>query len=516
MTVSNDLSTIIYNNLVSNNNSLNVQASDISGWIDSYLAGLTSNYTPLSQVNPDFEQILLQLMQTLGNDSAWMDILTSGTGQAILRYIASMGTMVSFAQERGVQESMLGSARLTSSIYAATNMLGARIVRKTPANVSVSLTYSSNSFLEIPPYTQFTIGGISFFNRNSIIFNIGSTAAVPAILYQGDILVDNYTSNGQDWFTIEIGQNDYTVSDTDVVVVVDTTLYTRVTDGLYKYKSTDNVWNDKTTPEGNVEIQFGNGEYGFEPSVNSNIQVTYVRTLGDTANYAVSSQNVSCGDFAGVIGTTTSTVANGIAQKDREFYRINAPYMSSSKGRAVTLPDYETQSLLFNGFTIYDVLCQGQQTLGPTTTAYLNVVQFTLLTETPMTTAQWNSFNNYITNIGVAQIVPVRADPTSVPINITVNVYAFSGVDLGSLQSTIIANLQSSFTPTRYWLGRTLAESDISSYIKGDSVTSAMIDYFDIITPTSDTPIGPIQYASLGTIIINVNYTTRSYPARLT
>jgi hypothetical protein len=138
----------------------------------------------LSNVRPDFESLLLQLQIYLQGTNAWQDLQTSSTGETLMEMMAAVGAMNQFGIESAARETTLTTAVRDSSIYAITRMLGVRIHRKYPASVTVNISRidSSVSFA-LPAYTQLTVNGQNFFNRNTLMFAQGSLTAAERLFY---------------------------------------------------------------------------------------------------------------------------------------------------------------------------------------------------------------------------------------------------------------------------------------------------------------------------------------------
>lgn len=138
----------------------------------------------LSTCKPDFESLLLQLSIYLQSTGVWQDLQTSSTGETLMEMMAAVGAFNQFGIESAARETALSTAVRDSSIYAITRMLGVRIHRKYPAGVSVALNRTDTSVsLAIPSYTQFSVNGQDFFNRNTLMFSQGSTVAAERLYY---------------------------------------------------------------------------------------------------------------------------------------------------------------------------------------------------------------------------------------------------------------------------------------------------------------------------------------------
>lgn len=138
----------------------------------------TYSKTPpvISNNTADFYTLLLQLREYLRKEDTWKDFYVSSTGTTILEVMAAIGTFLQNAIQVAFREGFPDTANRASSIYAATRLLGVRISRKVPAKVKVWLRRdSAQSLLTVPPYTQFVVGGLEFFNDIPIRFPLGES-----------------------------------------------------------------------------------------------------------------------------------------------------------------------------------------------------------------------------------------------------------------------------------------------------------------------------------------------------
>lgn len=128
----------------------------------------------IAETSADFYTLLLQLREYVKREDTWKDFYVASTGMTILELIAAIGAFLQNSIHVAFRESFSETASRASSVYAATRFLGVKIDRKTPAKVKVWLKRASAlQALNIPPYTQFIVGGLEFFNTDAIRFPIG-------------------------------------------------------------------------------------------------------------------------------------------------------------------------------------------------------------------------------------------------------------------------------------------------------------------------------------------------------
>ena len=135
-----------------------ISSSVIEASLSAYILANPPAPLPLTAINPDFESNKGEMLGVLAGTNSWADIATVGVGETFSEMIATAATLNQLSIEKAVQESIIDTAVLDSSIYGITRMLGVKIQRRIPANVPVLLsnTISTTTTLEIPAYTQFT------------------------------------------------------------------------------------------------------------------------------------------------------------------------------------------------------------------------------------------------------------------------------------------------------------------------------------------------------------------------
>lgn len=459
----------------------------------------------LSEVKPNFEDIVQKLQTELQTKTTWKDTITAATGQTLIEFMAAVTSYNQLGILRAAQESVLDTAILADSILSIARMFGVHIQRKIPAQVTVTLNNSDPlNIYTIPIYSQFKINNVFFFNREPIIFNVGIASINQITLYQGEVYVQQYTSDGSIFQTFEFGPEDFTLSDNDLICYVNINEYKKITDGLWNYGPGERIFYENTLPSGNVEIIFGNNIFGRIPSINQIIEFTYVRTIGDKGNSATSGYSVLIDDFSNITGVTDTAITGGETHKDHIFYKHLAPNLFAANKRAVTKNDYKAIGLTYP--SVIDIDFRGQAELDPTNKEFMNLIKVTVLTETLWNDTEWNTFIEWISSQSVYQVVFYRLDPEEIEIDITAEIYCYNNADLTSISSKIRTNLQALLTKRLNCLGYSIYLSDLHKTIKNSDDN---INYVRILTPYSDYELNPNQYIIVDTITLTMNYGTR-------
>lgn len=482
------------------------------GILQTYMASRPPVDIPLTNVSVDYEQNKAEIEAIVASSNAWKDNYTAAVGAALIRIGATILTYDQFSLVRSAQETMLPTAVIDSSIYAGTKHLGVRLARRIPSQMAVTVTRTgdTSSGQTITAYTQFNCAGVRLFNRDDIIFPSG-VASIGVLLYEGSVQTTSFVSTGESFLNFELGAGDYTISDIDTVVRVNNLAWTRTqfqqyfNIGLWEYDTNDQVFEDETTPDGNVNITFGNGVQGAIPPAGATITISYVSTNGQEGNVDLTGQTLVANFLNGISGTVTGVGINGTDEQSAATYKTLGPGLFFAKYRATDITSHSAVARRYPG--VIDAIFEGQQTLHPSDLRFMMIVRATLLTQTTWLTPDWDAFIAWFQDLGIANIIIQSNTPTAVPVNFSVNVFVRSvSTPLNVIQNKIIANLKAAFTPRAGILGYSRYLSDFEPII---SDADPSVDYFDLISPTTDTIAGKYQYITLGTITVNMGYSTR-------
>lgn len=482
------------------------------------LIDLVDTDIELSTVTPDYETLMIRLVQALSAIPEWYDLITASTGHAILRSIASTCAYSQFSIERAYQEAYIQSAASDSAIFSTVRMLGERPQRRQPSRTNVQFTRdSADIILTIPEFSIFTVGDAQFFNREAIIFN-KNVFTVTKLLFQGVIEYENITSDGEPFQKYVIGDGESNSSDIDVILTVDGATWTRKISGLYDLQREELAYNESTAQNGDIEITFGNGDFGKIPPISSTIQVLWVKTLGadgniDTSGIDVRWNNPPVG--LNLTGITITNIESGAERITADIYQKIAPDLFAADGRAVRRSDYKAQALKFPG--VYDALFQGQAELAPGRRSMMNVIGYTLLTDSNWTLANFQNFEDYFTqNLGIWQCAFLRINSIAITQDVIATIYCNPDADLQQVEDKLIDNIQALYQPRPNYLGRSMELSDIDDVLNGRNATAPdekleqQVNYV-VLDPSMQTiTITDLrQYVKLGQVKLTMLYTTR-------
>lgn len=489
----------------------------------------------LSTIRPDPQDLAAQLEAQLATKASWQDLLTSGVGQTILEFFASVGAYDQFSIERVFKEMFPQTARMDSSIYGITRLLGVRLKRKSPARMSFRIRNATGLAVSIPAYTQMTVNGVSVFNRVTIVippntisdpqYWISDDITDPAnsafiaannndavYLYEGQVRSNttdtSYTATGRNFQVVFTKENRFVVSDEDVVISVDNVMIPRVTDGLWNYRAPLQAWQDITTSDGGLQAQFGNDLFGTLPQTGSTIDILYVLTRGLLGNDAsLSGFTVS---FTGQPTTlrieSTTGLVGGSDEISTGLYKNLAPALFAAQERAITRSDYSFTALTYPGYEIIDALFEGQRDLHNTDNEYMNLCRVWVLYNnnpleagTPWNAGQFNAFIAFMQKYSMyalrffydtglaAHTDPVEtghtygaAHPVPITLDVEADVSCQNYADLTEVKLQIEAALDDFLALKRGSISRDVYLSDLINVIKQ---AHSSIDFVNLKSP---------------------------------
>ncbi len=473
----------------------------------------------LSQTKPDFESLVIQLQLFLNSRATWADLLTSSTGQTLIEMMASVGAFNQFAIESAAREGFLRQAVRASSIYAIVRMLGVRITRKIPASASATLTRTGDlTFpLVIRRLTQFTVNGVPFFNRASIVFAPGSAASGPAELYEGTIRQQTIPADSTAFREIYLNEPGFIVSNVDVEVTLTnpvtnvSEVWSPIVEGIWTAAPTDKVYYDSTDGEGDVVLAFGDGHSGFLPALGNNILVNYAVTQGSVGSVGSSGLVVALSTNTTVSGVTTSQVTGGADEKTPEYYRVTAPHIYKARNRAVTPVDYKAIASSYPG--VASATIQAQKDIAPGDLRWMNLIRVCILPENSdaFSDAQWTTFLEWFDRATHAAVDIQKYDPLKVIADVELVLFLRPAGVPAEIVPEVEDNIRALFVKNKNTLGRRLAKSDIE-----DACKLEQVDYINLITPTTDVTVldtfgkaDVLKFIALGTLKVTAQYSER-------
>lgn len=442
---------------------------------------MATNTLVLSDLTADVDQFVAQFQQALANKPTWIGNLTTQTSQTLIELISSIGA---FAQGRILRESedvFSETAQADDSILSITQMQGLRIARYLPAGVTGTL--NSPVSVSLPPLTQFSCGGAYFFNRSQLTIQAGVPLAVT--LYEGKIYSYAMNGLGTERQTFVSSQDQFVISDQDVIVQVNGTIIPKSFGVLWNFDGVPG-YADLSMSDGRLLIQFGslgglNGQFGTIPQINDTVVISYPVTQGSNGNNVVTiNKAVSVTGFPQITGTFNANPTGGSNDKPVVAYKNVAAGGFGTYQSAVTKSQYQATIATYPG--ILDAVTQAQREINPSDYRWMNVIRVAGLTSSPWTQQQKSDFTNYCQTVTMYAPYFLWQDPIAVPRDVALDVYVFNTAIPSQVQTAVITAITNLFAPRP---GLLMTNFYISDLI--DVATAAAPGQISYIIPNSPT-----------------------------
>ncbi len=446
----------------------------------------------LSNIAPDFGDLVTQLTAELQTKDTWKDRLTSSTGQTMVELIAAIGAYSQYSIESSFQESYPESAKNSSSLYAAANFLGVRLNRKLPASVQVSMVSETN--ITVPVNSKFNGAGTYWFNRQSL-----TLSPVPTVvtLYQGKIVETQTFGIGTDFQAFISPETEFSVSDTDVFLKINGVSIPAIQEGLWTKQLAPGAQHF-TLSTGQMILLFGNSIYGSKPSSTDLCTITYVVTLGvDGSNIPTVAKRFSMENNATVTGLGQTQASGGGNQSNPQVYKNITPAIFGSFNSAVTPAQYKKLPLQYPG--VIDANLLAQREANPRALSWMNLVKVGVLTQTPWSGTDWDNFEDWFYKNTMYSTRIFREDPVPIQVVVTADIQCKNLANLGSVKLKVETALAKLFSLRQGIIGLDVYRSDITNTILS---SDSNIDYVILKSPVSDIVLSSLS-AAKPTLVIS-------------
>ena len=448
-----------------------------------------SDFIDLSNLTVDQAQFVTQFQNALAGTNTWSTGITSSTSQTLIDLISAVGTYLTGRLVRIKEDAFPNTAQADSAIFAITDMLGIRLSRKFPAQVSVTLqSLTSNT---IPPFTQFSIGAYQWFNTDQIVVPAG--IPVTAVLKQGTVStfsISGLSTDLQAWVSPDAG---FSVSDQDVQVTLNSTTLNRVFGQLWNYPqsgASGNSYVDRTLADGSLVLQFGSGQYGVVPKTTDIVGITYATTQGATLNTVTTNgASVTVTGYSSVTGTCQSNPTGGADQKAATAYKNFSAGTFGTFSSAVTKSQYNYIANSYPG--VVDAVVQAQRDINPAAVAWMNVMRVSSLNSggTP-TSAEITAFLQFLKSQTMYSTQFVWQAPIPIARNIDMSVYFFNSVaSLSAAKAKVENAIQTLFAPRAGILMTNFYASDLIE--AANAAAPGQVSYVVVNAPTGPMLVTP-------------------------
>ena len=432
----------------------------------------------LSSVHPDQADIKSQLEAYLSTQESWKGALESQTGQGIISLLASIGAFSQLKIQRKFEDSFPETVVSDSAAYALSTYQGVRLTRKLPAAVQVNIQ-SIGLAQTIPAYTVFQGAGGFFFNRDAVFLDANVT--IPLELYEGDVKRFSMPGLDQPYAMFVSAETAFTVSDVDVGIQINNAPMARVTGGMWTLEG-QLGFVDSTLPEGKLLVQFGNQEFGGQPTANDTLYLTYVTTNGGDANSLdTNGKGFTCPAYDTITGRFTSNPTGGANERPALSYKNIAAPTFGVFNSAITKQQYITTALEYPG--VIDVIPFAQREVNPSALEWMNLIKLVMLTSSTWTNAQNQDFIQYMQNNSAFSPRFILDYPVPEPVSIVMDIYCYNWNNSTQAKLKAIAAIQNLFVPRIGILNYDLHLSDI---IEAAQDADPGIEYVVLKSPAND------------------------------
>jgi len=477
----------------------------------------TGRLSDLIRLDPnriEFEDVRTALRAALAEREELGAFIDADTMAFLIDAVAAVGAYAQYSIDAAWGEGNLHTARLASSIRAITRTLGVRQRRKEPASFPATFTRTGvlTSALNVPAFTRFRCGEAACFNREAFSFGENENQ-VSTTLHEGRVESLTRTGLDEDYARVDVGNPDFSTSDTDVRVFLDGAPVEVSTRPIWRFRNVFDedgtrrvhhvTCSDFTTSDGACRLHFGSNLFGVRPEPNQNLRVDYAVTEGrDGRRHVVNGvevQPTSGGfDFA---GTGTGVLSGGDDEVPASTYRDAGPLVFAAQGRAIDHASYQVVPLEYPG--VRDVRAIRQADYAPNDVTKANVIRMSVLTDVAITADWWTEFEKWMLLNGLATARYERTDPRTLDVTVTATVGIGPGVDGDAVKTRAEAAVRALFTPRPGLLELELHRSDLI-----EAITNSVggIIWVDMSSPRRDV-ISSARDVSVTDLVLSIQTT---------
>ena len=471
-----------------------------------------SSTLTLSTIHPDQSDLLIQLEAYLNTQDSWKGIVTSQTGQGLMNMVAAVGAFNQAKIQRKFQDSFPETVVSDRAAYAMAAMQGVRLVRKQPASVQANLL-STGIALSIPAYTTFQGAGGFFFNREALFLPADTSVAVE--LHEGQVLRYSMPGIDQPYALFVSAEQAYTVSDTDVAILLNDAPMERTTGGVWTLQN-QLGFGDSTLPDGKLMIQFGNSKFGGQPGANDTLYLTYVTTNGADGNSLdCLGKGFTAPDYSNLAGRFTSNPTGGSDERPALSYKNVASPNFGTFDSAVTKQQHISTALKFPG--VVDVISFAQREVNPSALEWMNVILLVPYTSTPWDDSIKADFLAYMQKNCVYAPHFILGTPVPINLDIVLEIYCYNWANSSQAKLNAEAAAQALFVPRIGMLNYDMHLSDITGAAKK---SDPGIEYVILKSPTEDVLISgsplPAPTLTVAPLVGNLPPDTYYYGVQVT
>ena len=466
---------------------------------------------PIDYVTKDYEgflQLMKDLIPTLLPE--WTDTTESDFGIVLLQLAAYGLHVLSYYQDKYMNENFLDTARNRESVIRLCRFLGYELAIQEPATTTVTFNKYADvidTAVTIPAKTKVSTDPLL---GNVIVFETDVELIIPAGTLPGTVAV----TQGETTTDEIIGIGDNSISQIITIekenILVDAlTIYTIESNVINTWTKVDDFLDSTATDrhfkaviESNLytKITFGNGTNGRKVATNIPIYCTYRIGGGKIGNVGVGKIMYLDADITDIETlTNTAAATGGVDFETLEVAKVLAPKNYATLQRAVTKADFcalaegvtgVAKATLVETFNI-----NGDINMYIVPSDYSEAT-FTLTNSVKETLDSVKVLNNTL------NVYPTTIVNYSLVIDVTVS----SSYVNDDKETEIIDYLNEMLAPGNFSHGESISLSLIAGYVhQVRGVTKAKVTAYVLdATPTEDITCTAIQFLVMDSLVVNV------------
>jgi len=322
--------------------------------------------------NLDFDQIKTTLENYLKDNSTFTDYDFEGSNLSTILDVLAYNTYItSYNANMVANEVFIDSATLRENVVSLARNIGYTPKSRKAAQATVSFFINTSDIIPSPATITLKAGPVATsagtFGNTSFVFSIKDDITVPVVdneanfdlikLYEGSLIEESYTYNSRnpnqrflinnigcdsELINVTVGINDYTEKQKYAFQ-----------NSLFSINENSRVFFLQEIEDERYEVIFGDGVFGKNLSEGNIVDISYIKTNGDSAN------GISQFSFTGRLTYTRNSseyvVESGLSMLSTDIsasggetiesvssIKKYAPRIYASQNRAVSANDYET------------------------------------------------------------------------------------------------------------------------------------------------------------------------------
>ena len=431
------------------------------------------------------------------------DLNESSISVTLVEVFAALFDMLGFYLDSNALEAFLPTVRQPENVYRLTELIGYKIREVTSAQAKVRFTLSSPLTEEvyIPENTRIgTVlsGGVgvntNFLTTEKTTIPIGQTESELVSCIQGTQYNEAFAGTGTAGQFSQLTQTSIDIS--TVVVQSGTVLWEQQETLLYSQVE-DYHYTVEVDYLGIVRVYYGDGKYGRVPQLGETLNISYLRSAGETGNVGAGALSVVLSTIytvttGKVVQTLTVTnpdaAAGGSAKQSLEQVKTNAPGSLSALYRPMTKYDYNALLLRLGG--IQHVNVWGEQEEDPPSYENMNWANVCLVPTGGGLPSQ-NLLDQVKDYLVLTQPITVRVRfilPEYIYFNIAVSAHSFPGYSREEARIKITDSIREFFALENVRFGQDIYASTFYRIVMGyEEVNWCSIA--DLVTYDPDTEV---------------------------